>query len=121
MSFQPHLHNRGSRMCLEAIYPDQRIETLSCSQHHFEWALNYIYADEEAPLLPAGTILHSIGWHDNTKNNKYNPDPRNWTGFGNRSVDEMSFAWVGLYYLDDKDFKERTDARRQVLVKQQSR
>ncbi len=25
--FQPHMHNRGTRMCLEAIFPDGRIET----------------------------------------------------------------------------------------------
>ena len=47
-------------------------------------------------FLPAGTVLHVIGWHDNSSANRYNPDPRNWVGFGNRSIDDMSFAWMSL-------------------------
>ena len=32
--------------------------------------VNYVYADDSAPLLPAGTILHSIMWHDNSDSNR---------------------------------------------------
>ena len=52
--FQPHMHIRGDRMCVEAIHPDGRIETLSCTKHNFGWHIVYNYADHEAPLLPAG-------------------------------------------------------------------
>ena len=121
-SFQPHMHNRGKAMCMEVIYPDvradsarpgpARVETLSCvSNYQFGWHITYPYADEVAPLLPAGTIVHITSWHDNTANNKYNPNPRNWVGFGQRSIDEMSFAWVSLTYLEEKDYQDRIQAR----------
>ena len=122
-SFQPHMHNRGKAMCMEVIYPDVRAdtarpgparnETLSCvSNYQFGWHITYPYADEVAPLLPAGTIVHITSWHDNTSNNKYNPDPRNWVGYGQRSIDEMSFAWVTLTYLEEADYQQRAEARK---------
>ena len=116
LSFQPHMHNRGTRLCMEAILPDQRIETLSCAKFNFEWMVNYIYDENDAPLLPAGTILHTIGWHDNTAANKYNPDPRNWAGFGNRSIDDMSFAWVTMYNVTDGEFKTMVEERKKTVA-----
>jgi len=121
-SFQPHMHNRGKAMCMEAIYPDvrsdsarpgpARTETLSCvSNYQFGWHITYPYADDVAPLLPAGTIVHITGWHDNTAANKWNPNPKNWVGGGARSIDEMSFAWVTLTYLDDDDYQQRVADR----------
>ena len=122
-SFQPHMHNRGKAMCMEAIYPDvradsarpgpARTETLSCvSNYQFGWHITYPYADDVAPLLPAGTIIHITVWHDNTAANKCNPNPKNWVGCGQRSIDEMSFAWVTLTYLDDADYQQRVQARK---------
>jgi len=121
-SFQPHMHNRGKAMCMEVIYPDTatntarpgpaRTETLSCvSNYQFGWHITYPYKDEVAPLLPAGTIIHITSWHDNSANNKYNPNPRNWVGYGQRSIDEMSFAWVTLTYLEKNDYEQRVQER----------
>lgn len=121
-AFQPHMHMRGRSQCMEAIYPDirpdsarpgpVRKEMLSCvSNFNFDWSVTYPYADDVAPLLPAGTIIHIISWHDNTAANKTNPDPNTWLGFGPRSIDEMSFAWVSLTYLEQHDFDERVAAR----------
>jgi mono/diheme cytochrome c family protein len=121
-SFQPHMHNRGKAMCMEAIYPDvradsarpgpSRVETLSCvSNYQFGWHITYPYADDVAPLLPAGTIVHITSWHDNTTNNRWNPNPKNWVGGGSRSIDEMSFAWVTITYLEDNDFQARVTER----------
>ena len=109
--FQPHMHIRGDRMCVEAIYPSGRIETLSCTGHNFGWHIVYNYADQEAPLLPAGTILHVMGWHNNTATNRYNPDPKNWVGFGNRSIDDMSFAWMSFYHMPQEDYERRLEER----------
>jgi hypothetical protein len=72
-----------------------------------------------APLLPAGTIIHITSWHDNTSANKYNPNPRNWVGYGQRTIDEMSFAWVSLTYLDESDFARRVSARKPKAVPDQ--
>ena len=44
--------------------------------------------------------------------NKWNPNPKNWVGYGQRSIDEMSFAWVTLTYLEQDDFDQRVAARR---------
>ncbi len=122
-SFQPHMHNRGKAQCIEAIYPDlrsdsarpgpARTETISCvSNYQFGWHITYPYADDVAPLLPAGTIIHVISWHDNTAANRWNPNPKNWVGGGSRSIDEMSFSWVTITYLEDDDFQQRVAERR---------
>ena len=112
VSFQPHLHNRGKRQCVEAIYPSGLVETLSCAEHNFAWMLNYTYAEDVQPLLPAGTNLHLISWYDNSEKNRYNPDPRNWVGFGNRSMDEMSHTWMNIFYVSEDEFERRVEARR---------
>lgn len=112
-SFQPHLHNRGKAQCMEAIYPDGRQEMLSCvNNYKFGWHIVYNYNQDVQPLLPAGTLLHVISWHNNTASNRYNPDPKNWAGFGQRSIDDMSFAWVNYIWLTDEDFKQQVDQRR---------
>ena len=99
--FQPHLHNRGKRQCIEAILPDGNTETISCAVWDFGWHIVYNYADDVHPLLPKGSFLHTITWHDNSRGNRWNPDPRNWTGFGQRSSDDMAFTWTSYYELDD--------------------
>jgi len=121
-AFQPHFHTRGKAQCVEAIYPDVRAdsarpgparsETLSCvSNYVFGWSITYPYAEDVAPLLPAGTVIHVTTWHDNTDNNKFNPNPKNWVGSGQRTIDEMSFAWMSLYYLDESDYQQRMQVR----------
>ena len=112
--FQPHMHIRGKRMCVEAIQPNGAIETLSCTGHNFGWHIVYNYADDAAPLYPAGTILHVIGWHDNTATNRYNPDPKNWVGFGNRSIDDMSFAWMSFFHMPQDVFEQKLADRKRV-------
>jgi hypothetical protein len=121
-AFQPHMHMRGKAQCMEVIYPDiradsarpgpARTEMLSCvSNFNFDWSVTYPYADDVMPLLPAGTIVHIISWHDNTSANKTNPNPATWVGQGPRSVDDMSFAWVSLTYLEQPDYEARVEAR----------
>ena len=94
-----------------------RIEMLSCvSNFNFDWSVTYPYADDVAPLLPAGTIIHIISWHDNSKENKHNPNPDTWVGSGPTSIDEMSFAWVSLTYLEQKDFDQKVAERQAVVL-----
>lgn len=111
-AIQPHMHNRGKRMCVEAILPNGQVEQLNCLGFEFAWHKVYNYADEVTPLLPAGTMLHTILWHDNTVANRSNPDPRNWVGYGQRTIDEMAFAWVTWTYLEEEDFKKMVEERR---------
>ena len=109
--FQPHLHNRGKRQCIEAILPDGTTEPISCSNWDFGWHIVYNYEDDVQPLLPKGTFLHTITWHDNSDANRWNPDARNWAGFGQRSSDDMSFTWTSYYELDDDEFAAALEAR----------
>lgn len=106
-NFQPHMHLRGKAMGMEAILPDGRRQTLSYLDHfNFNWMINYIYADDAAPVLPKGTVLHITAWHDNTAANKNNPDPSQWVGWGDRTVDEMAHAWVNVTYLSDEEYQQ---------------
>jgi hypothetical protein len=111
-NFQAHMHLRGKGMSMEALYPDGRREMLSqINDFNFNWHNMYIYADDAAPLLPKGTILHFLAWYDNTNANKSNPDPDQWVGWGDRTVDEMGHAWLNITYFKDDEFKAETAKR----------
>jgi hypothetical protein len=112
-NYQPHMHMRGKAMTLEAIYPDGRKELLSAvNNFQWNWHVNYVYADSAAPLLPKGTVLVFTAWHDNTSNNPNNPDPNQWVGWGDRTVDEMAHVWIDVTYLNQTDFDKLLAARK---------
>jgi hypothetical protein len=112
-NFQPHMHLRGKGMMMEAILPNGTTQVLSLvSKYQFNWHNNYVYADEVAPLLPKGTVLRFTSWHDNTKNNPDNPDPTQWVGWGDRTVDEMAHAWVNITYLADDELQTEIEKRK---------
>ena len=110
-AIQAHMHNIGKRMCLEAILPTNTTLQLNCMGWDFNWHKVYNYADEVSPILPAGTVLHGTLWHDNTKANRANPDPRNWRGYGPRTIDEMGFAWITWSNLEEADYKAKVAER----------
>ena len=123
LSFQPHMHNRGKALCVEAILPGtglgsinfggNQVVPLSCvDRYQFAWHIAYHYAEDVQPLLPAGTILHVTAWHNNTSSNRFNPDPDQHVTFGQRTVDDMSFAWIKFVYLTDEQYKEQVAARK---------
>jgi mono/diheme cytochrome c family protein len=112
-NFQPHFHLRGKAMQVEAILPDGTRQVLSyVGNFNFNWMTNYIYDDNEAPLLKKGTVIHVSAWYDNTKANKNNPDPDQWVGYGDRTVDEMAHAWMNVVYLTDAEYSKMLDERR---------
>jgi hypothetical protein len=112
--FEPHMHAAAVRMCVDAIY-GSRMETLSCSGYDHSWVRAYQYADNAAPLLPRGTILRVTGYYDNTSANKNVADPRNWSGLGHRSIDNMNILITQGVSLTDEQFQQEVDARRQAL------
>ena len=75
ITFEPHLHAPGVRMCLEAIW-GHNIQTLNCVGYDHNWVKQYVYDDDAAPLLPKGTIVHLIGFLDTTAANKNPADPQ---------------------------------------------
>jgi hypothetical protein len=114
ISFEPHLHAPGARMCLEAIW-GYNIQTLNCVGYDHNWVRGYNYTDDSAPLLPKGTILHIIGFMNNSPSNKNVPDPRNWQGSGNRSVANMFIDLGQRVSLTDEQFRAEMARRREKL------
>jgi hypothetical protein len=113
--FQPHMHLIGKRQCLDLIYPNGQSEMVSCANWNFNWHIAYNYQDDVAPVVPAGTIVHVISYHDNTAANKGAHDPKNWAGSGNRTIDEMAFAHISWYDLTDQEYEREIAARRKPL------
>ncbi len=117
-AFQPHMHGLGSYQCLELIYPSggstAQSEVVSCAHWDYNWHTIYNYDEDVAPLIPAGTVAHLISFFDNTASNPGNHDARNWTGDGGRTIDEMSFTWLGWYSMSDEQYVAELE-RRQAL------
>lgn len=111
MTFEPHLHSSGRRMCIEALYPNNAREMLNCADYNHNWVKVYSYEDDVAPLLPAGTILHLLAWYDNSESNPQVLDPRNWKGWGNRSIDDMLYHLPRMVYLTEEQFEEEVANR----------
>ena len=106
-NFQPHFHLRGKAMKVEAIKPDGGREIVSyVGNFNFNWMTNYIYDEDAAPIYPKGTIIQVSAWYDNTTANKDNPDPEQWVGYGDRTVDEMAHAWMNVVYYSDDEMKQ---------------
>jgi mono/diheme cytochrome c family protein len=111
-NFQPHMHMRGKAMSMEAIYPNGEREMLSfVDNFQWNWQINYVYKEDAAPIVPKGTMIITTAWHDNTADNPYNPDPNQWVGWGDRTVDEMAHNWVDVTYLGQEEY-ERLVAER---------
>jgi hypothetical protein len=66
---------------------------------------NYIFTDDSAPVLPNGTMIRVTAYYDNTTANPNNPDPNQWVGFGDRTIDEMGFAWVNVTNITEEDYQ----------------
>jgi len=114
IAFEPHLHAPGTRMCLEAIW-GMNVQQLTCVGYDHNWVKQYIYADDAAPLLPKGTILHLIGFLDTTPANKNPADPRNWAGGGRRSVSNMFIDLGYSVSLTEEQFQAEMAHRRSLM------
>jgi hypothetical protein len=95
LSVQPHMHVRGKRMEVRAIYPDGHRETLvSVPKYDFRWQTTYVF---KQPLeLPAGTRLESVAGYDNSAGNPFNPNPAVTVHWGDQTTDEMHIAFLEL-------------------------
>jgi len=114
ITFEPHMHAPGVRMCMEAIW-GYSIQTLNCVGYDHNWVKQYVYEDDAAPLLPKGTIVHLIGFLDTTPANRNPADPRNWAGGGRRSIANM---FINLGYsvaLTEEQFQAEMAKRRQNM------
>ena len=68
-------------------------------------------------MLPKGTVMQITTWHDNTRANRNNPDPRQWVSYGPRTVDEMAHANQQVIFITEEDY-ERITAERKARAAQ---
>jgi hypothetical protein len=92
-SLMPHMHLRGKSMKYEAFYPDGKSEVLlNVPKWDFGWQTNYLL--KEPKKMPAGTRLMVTAIFDNSKNNKFNPDPTKDIRYGEPTYDEMMLGFM---------------------------
>lgn len=114
IAFEPHLHAPGVRMCMEAIWGHNQF-TLNCVGYDHNWVKQYVYEDDKAPLLPKGTILHTIGYLDTSAANPNLADARNWAGGGRRSVSNMFIDLGYSVQLTEEQFQAEMAVRRENM------
>ena len=89
----PHMHLRGKSMKYEVFYPNGKSEVLlDVPKYDFGWQTNYILKDPKH--LPAGTRIMVTAVFDNSKNNKFNPDPTKDIRYGEPTYDEMMLGFM---------------------------
>jgi hypothetical protein len=110
VSFEPHLHAPGQRMCLEAIW-GFKAETLSCVGYDHNWVRTYVFEENYEPLIPPGAVLHIIGYMNNTETNPNVTDTRNWQGAGNRSMSNMFIDLGERVTMSEEQFVKEVQER----------
>ena len=116
VTFEPHMHAAGVRMCMDAIYGSSTTsETLICVGYDHSWVRTYAFAKDVQPLLPRGTIVRITGYFDNTPSNKNVVDPRNWSGNGHRSIENMMNELGEVQLLNDREFQDAMVERQRNL------
>jgi hypothetical protein len=121
-SWQPHGHTRLVAMSIQILRANGRTEMVSMvSNWSALWHHSHIYDDDVAPLLEVGDQLILTGWYDNTENNRYNPDPDQWVGIGDRTADEMSHAWIAVTHLDEEGMAKIKADRESRIVSEEDR
>ena len=93
----PHMHVRGKDIQYKIIYPDGREEmVLSVPRYDFNWQTSYRLA--EPKFMPKGSILKVTAHYDNSRGNRYNPDPSQEVRWGDQTWEEML---IGYYSTVD--------------------
>ena len=115
MNYEPHMHANGVRMCLQAI-SGRNVQTLNCAGYDHNWVRNYQYEENFEPIIPKGTILHAIGWFDNSAKNTNVADPRNAATFGNGSLSNMFIVFNQAEFLTDEQYMEEVAKRKEFLL-----
>ena len=90
------MHLRGKDFEFRLVLPDGEKQTLlKVPNYSFSWQLGY---DLAQPMqLPKGTVIECTAHFDNSKNNKYNPDPAKEVRWGDQTWEEMMIGWVSYY------------------------
>lgn len=102
-SLHPHMHMRGKDFKYTLTYPDGTSRVLlSVPKYDFAWQLTYVL--KEPVAAPAGSKLECVAHHDNSANNKFNPDPTKEVKWGEQTWDEMMIGYFD-YTVDHQDLR----------------
>lgn len=103
-SLHPHMHMRGKDFKYTLVYPDGSSKVLlSVPAFNFNWQLTYVLTEPVA--APKGSRLEVIAHHDNSPNNKFNPDPTKEVRWGDQTWDEMMIGYLD-YTIDRQDLRK---------------
>jgi len=97
-SLYPHMHVRGKDAMYSIIYPDGREEVvLRVPKYDFNWQLSYKLA--EPKFIPKGSTLKVTMHYDNSRANRFNPDPTAEVRWGEQTWEEMMLGYYGTIEL----------------------
>jgi hypothetical protein len=100
----PHMHLRGKDMTYSLIYPDGRRQTvLNVPRYDFNWQLGYALA--EPIKVPKGTRMVVTAHFDNSRSNRFNPNPDRVVYYGEMSWEEMMFPFFSVVVDAGTDWK----------------
>ncbi len=101
--FMPHMHVRGKDFQYKLVYPDgkERI-LLNVPKYDFNWQLTYFVKQPIA--VPKGSRIECVAHHDNSANNKFNPDPTITVRWGDQTWEEMMIGWID-YTIDNQNLR----------------
>jgi hypothetical protein len=100
-AMSPHMHLRGKNFEVWADLPDgSRLDILSVPRYDFNWQTTY--EPDEPIALPAGSVLRTRAYYDNSVNNPFNPDPTIDVVWGEPTTAEMMLMFF-RYTLDDAE------------------
>ena len=98
-AMSPHMHLRGKSFAVWADLPDGgRLDILDVPRYDFNWQTTYEPAEPIA--LPAGAVLRTRAFFDNSAGNAFNPDPTIDVQWGEPTTDEMMLMFF-RYALDE--------------------
>ena len=95
LSFMPHMHVRGKDFEYKLVLPDGKEQILlKVPKYDFNWQLSYFV--KEPIAVPKGSRLECVAHHDNSTNNKFNPDPNKTVYYGDMTWEEMMFPFFSV-------------------------
>lgn len=106
--FMPHMHVRGKDFIYTLVYPDGTKKVLlNVPKYDFNWQLSYI--TKEPIAVPKGSRIECVAHHDNSANNKFNPDPSITVRWGDQTWEEMMIGWID-YTIDSQNLRAQQTA-----------
>jgi len=106
--FMPHMHVRGKDFIYTLVYPDGTKKVLlNVPKYDFNWQLTYL--TKEPIAVPKGSRIECVAHHDNSANNKFNPDPTVTVRWGDQTWEEMMIGWID-YTIDSQNLRTQQTA-----------